>query len=136
VGLQNIRQRYGLLTDRQVQIDKSNRGFNVHLPMLTKRVSSLVKQQEYVDEKLYAKAKERVENLKSFYGNLLAYCIVIPGLAVLNYRTTDFPWVIFPALGWGFGVVAHGMEAFGYNPLWGKKWEERKIRKYMEDDRF
>lgn len=136
VGLQNIQQRYGILTDRQVEISKNASDFSVRLPILTKQVSKTETQQVYIDEKLYKKAKDRVENIKGFYGNLLAYCIVIPFLAFLNYNTTDFPWVIFPILGWGFGVTAHGMEAFGYNPLWGKKWEERRIRKYMDDDKF
>ena len=94
------------------------------------------KQHAYMDEKLYKKAKKKVEQLKGFYGNLLAYCIVIPILAILNYNTTDFPWIIFPVLGWGFGVLAHGMEVFGYNPFLGKNWEERKIRKYMDDENF
>lgn len=136
VGLQNIRQRYGILTDRQVAISKNTSDFSVQLPMLTKHVSAVETQQVYIDDKLYKKAKARVEKIKGFYGNLLAYCIVIPFLAILNYNTTDFPWVVFPILGWGFGVTAHGMEAFGYNPLLGKKWEERRIRKYMDDDRF
>ena len=48
---------------------------------------------------------------------------------------SGFPWVIFPALGWGFGVIMHGMEAYGYNPLLGKDWEERKINEYMNDKR-
>ncbi len=136
VGLQNIRQRYGILTDRQVSIERGAEDFSVRLPILTKQVSAMETQQVYIDDKLYKKAKERVEKIKGFYGNLLAYCIVVPFLAYLNYRTTDFPWVLFPIVFWGFGVIAHGMEAFGYNPLWGKKWEERKIKKYMEDDRF
>jgi len=137
VGLQNIKQRYAILTDRQVSISKSTADFSVQLPMLTKHVSVMEKQQVYIDDKLYKKAKARVEKIKGFYGNLIAYCIVIPFLAFLNYQTSpSFPWAIFPMLGWGFGVVAHGMEAFGYNPLWGKKWEERRIKKYMEDDRF
>jgi len=136
VGLQNIRQRYGLLTDRRVSIDKTASDFKVHIPILTKQVSTLETQKAYIDDKLYKKAKERVEKLKGFYGNLLAYCIVIPFLALLNYQTTSFPWVIFPIFGWGIGVAAHGMEAFGYNPLWGKSWEERRIKKYMEDDNF
>ncbi|MFT5941443.1 MAG: two-component system LytT family sensor kinase [Sediminicola sp.] len=39
-------------------------------------------------------------------------------------------------MGWGFGVVANGMEAYGYNPIFGKSWEECKMREYMEDDNF
>lgn len=136
VGLQNIKQRYGILTARQVAISKNTADFSVRLPILTQQLSSVKTQQVYIDDKMYKKAKERVEKIKGFYGNLLAYCIVIPFLAILNYNTTDFPWVVFPILGWGFGVTAHGMEAFGYNPLWGKNWEERRIRKYMDDDKF
>jgi hypothetical protein len=39
-------------------------------------------------------------------------------------------------MGWGFGLLIHGMEAFGYNPLWGKNWEEKKIKELMDNDKF
>ncbi len=136
VGLRNIRQRYAILTNKEVNIRKTVSDFSVRLPMLTKQVSVKDMQKEHIKDKLYEKAKERVEAIKSFYGNLLAYCTVIPGLAILNYNTTSFPWIIFPALGWGLGVVVRGMEAFGYDPLWGKKWEEKKLREYMEEEDF
>ncbi len=136
VGLQNIRQRYGILTDREVSINKTATEFSVALPMLTQKYSVLETQESYIEEKRYIKAKERVKAIKEFYGNLTAYCIVIPFLWWINLRTTDFLWAFFPTLGWGFGVLAHGMEAFGYNPLWGKRWQERKIRELMEKDDF
>ena len=136
VGLQNIRQRFGILTDRQVEIIKSDSDFRVKLPLLTKQVTVMETQQTFIDDKRYEKAKEHVAQLKGFYGNLTAYCIVIPCLAILNYNTTSFPWIIFPTLGWGFGVTVHGMEVFGFNPLWGKGWEERRIRKLMDDEKF
>jgi len=136
VGLQNIRQRYQILTDRAVIINKTNVDFSVALPMLTQKYSIVASQESYIEEKRYAKAKERVKAIKDFYGNLIAYCIVIPFLWWINLRTTDFLWAFFPTIGWGFGVAAHGMEAFGYNPLWGKRWQERKIRELMEKDDF
>lgn len=136
VGLQNIKQRYGILTDRQVQIVKAKSTFSVSLPMLSKQVSIMETQEEHIEEKRYLKAKERVEALKGFYGNLISYVIIIPCLWWLNYKTTSFLWAIFPTLGWGFGVIAHGMEAFGYNPLWGKRWEENKIKELMENEDF
>ncbi|NDV43875.1 2TM domain-containing protein [Flagellimonas sediminis] len=136
VGLQNIRQRYQILTDRAVIINKTNIDFSVALPMLTQKYSIVASQESYIEEKRYAKAKERVKAIKDFYGNLIAYCIVIPFLWWINLRTTDFLWAFFPTIGWGFGVAAHGMEAFGYNPLWGKRWQERKIRELMEKDDF
>ncbi|CAM3477117.1 2TM domain-containing protein [Zobellia roscoffensis] len=136
VGLRNIRERYALLTDRRVQIDKTASEFVVRLPILLKQISTMEIQHEYIEDKRYKKAKERVEAIKGFYGNLLAYCIVIPCLAFLNYKTTSFPWVIFPILGWGFGIAMHAMEAFGTNPLWGKRWEEKKMQEYMDDENF
>ena len=93
-------------------------------------------QKEYIADKRYEKAKEKVEAIKGFYGNLLAYCMVIPVLAILNYNTTSFPWVLFPVLGWGFGLTMHGIEAFGFNLLLGKRWEEKKMQEFMEDDNF
>ncbi len=136
VGLQNIKQRYNILSNRKVIIEKNNTNFRVALPMLSKQVSIVETQEEHIEEKRYIKAKERVEDLKGFYGNLTAYLIIIPFLWWLNLRTTDFLWAIFPTLGWGFGLTAHGMEAFGYNPLWGKRWEEKKIRELMEKEDF
>lgn len=136
VGLQNIKQRYAVLTDKTLVVERSETGFTVRLPMLTRQVSVMGKQRDYIDDKRYEKAKERVENIKAFYGNLLAYLIVIPFLVFLNFKTTSFPWSLFPLFGWGFGVAMHGMVAFGFNPLWGKKWEEKKMRQYMEDDNF
>jgi len=134
VGLRNIQQRYSILSNRKVNITKSASEFSVQLPMLTKQIGSMESQKAFIEDKRYEKAKERVEEIKGFFGNLLAYCIVIPFLAWINYRTTDFPWVLFPALGWGIGLITHGMEAYGYNPLWGKSWEERKIKEFMEQD--
>ncbi|NER10922.1 Histidine kinase [Muriicola jejuensis] len=134
VGLLNIQQRYSILSNRKVRIHKTASEFSVELPMLTKQIGSMESQRAIIEDKRYKKAKEQVEAIKGFYGNLFAYCLVIPFLAWLNYRSTDFPWVLFPALGWGLGVITHGLEAFGYNPLWGKRWEERKIREFMEQD--
>jgi len=136
VGLRNIQQRYAILSNRNVSINETASEFSIMLPMLTKQVGVMETQQTFIADKRYQKAKERVEAIKGFYGNLLAYCIVIPFLAWINYRTTDFMWVLFPAVGWGFGLVTHAMEAYGYNPLWGKSWEEKKIKEYMDNDNF
>ena len=138
VGLQNIQQRYGILTHREVVIEKTPSAFVVGIPMLTRQVSAVAHkpQEKFIEDKRYQQARERVEALKNFYGNLMAYCIVIPGLWFINYRTSNFMWAIFPTLGWGFGVFMHWMEATGRNPFMGKNWEQRKIREYMDDDEF
>lgn len=136
VGLKNIQERYHILSNKEVQIEKTTSEFTVKLPVLTKGIGQRETQQTFLEDKRYQKAKEQVEAIKGFYGNLISYCVVLPILAVVNYNTTSFPWVIFPAIGWGFGVAVHAMEVFGYNPLLGKNWEERKIQKYMDDESF
>jgi len=42
----------------------------------------------------YERAKEQVKKIKDFYGNLVSYCVVIPFLVFINYKTTgfDLPW--------------------------------------------
>ncbi len=136
VGLQNIKQRYAILSDREVIIEKTASDFSVSLPMLTKQVSAIEIQQNSIEEKRYLKAKEKVEVIKGFYSNLISYVIIIPFLWWLNFRTTEFLWAFFPTISWGFGVVVHGLEAYNRNPLWGKRWEERKIQELMEREDF
>lgn len=80
----------------------------------------------------YEKAIRRVKELKSFYGNLTSYFLVIPFLAVLNLITApEQLWFYWPMLGWGIGLAAHGINTFGI----GKNWEEKKIRELMEEER-
>lgn len=84
----------------------------------------------------YRMARERVEDIKGFYMNLLAYCIVIPVLVYINYRTTSYPWAIFPMIFWGLGLTLHGLLAHGFSPFLGRNWEARKIKELMSDENF
>ncbi len=88
------------------------------------------------NEYKYTKAKEKVNGIKSFYSNLFIYCLVISILAYINYRTTGFLWFLFPALGWGIGLMGLWMKAYGYNPILGRDWEERKINEFMTTNKF
>lgn len=82
----------------------------------------------------YERAKKKVDILKGFYSNLLAYCLVIPILWWINTSTTSFLWAIFPTVGWGIGLIFNGFVAYGSNPLWDRGWEARKIKEFMEKD--
>lgn len=130
VGLSNIKQRYQLLTNKQVFINQQAGKFAVAIPMLTKQITFM--ETNYSSKQdAYHKAKKRVEEIKGFYSNLLSYAIVIPFLAFINYKTFwEFQWFWFPMIGWGIGLVFHAFGVFGY----GKDWEERKIREIMERD--
>jgi len=135
VGLKNIRQRYGLLTNRPVEIQQDAKQFRISIPLLTQQTMTVSSQETYISEKKYARAKERVQKLKGFYGNLGMYIIFIPVFIWLNYKSgAGFPWAIFPIAGWGMGVLAHAAETFNYNPFFRKDWEKRKIKELMEED--
>ena len=87
-------------------------------------------------ESKYLRAKERVEELKKFYRNLTSYAIVISGLAALNYYVNgwSYMWFLWAAFGWGIGILFHAIGTFNLNPFFGKGWEERKIKEYMDKD--
>lgn len=138
VGLQNIRQRYGLLVDSDVEITNDGQYFQVGIPLLTEITETSFKptQDELLFDKRYERAKAKVEALKGFYIHFTIYCIFVPVFIFLNVRSTSFPWALFPIFGWGWGVIGHATETFGWNPLFNKKWESKKIDELMNDDKF
>jgi hypothetical protein len=88
------------------------------------------------NEERYYKAKKRVEEIKGFYGNLVAYIVVNIGLLGINLLTSPkHLWFYWPMLGWGIGVVFHGMKVFNYMPFIGKDWEEKKIKEFMDKEK-
>jgi len=128
IGLSNIVQRYALLTKRNVFIEKSEDYFKVKLPILqAKPQENNIKLED--KDKAYERAQKRMKELKSFYGNLISYCIVIPFLIIVNLITSpDRLWFYWPMLGWGIGIAAHGTNVFAI----GRTWEEKKIREILE----
>ena len=90
---------------------------------------------KYTAEERYYAAKKRVEEIKGFYGNLIAYVVVNIGLVVVNLLTSPaYLWFFWPMLGWGIGVVFHGLKVFNYMPFFGKEREEKKIKEFMDKE--
>ncbi|HET8737786.1 MAG TPA: 2TM domain-containing protein [Pricia sp.] len=92
------------------------------------------------------RAKKKVEELKGFYIHLLIYVLVnlIIIVASVTARLNNgegFVEALFnfgtfvTAIFWGIGLAFHASKTFGYNPFFGKDWEDRQIKKYMEEDR-
>lgn len=132
VGLQNIVSRYALLSKRKVLVEQTETDFKVLIPILTKQIAAMETNTISNENLAYARAKERVEKLKGFYGNLISYCIVIPILIIVNLSSPHpFQWFWFPLLGWGMGLTFHALETFGY----GKNWEEQKIQQILNKNK-
>ncbi|PWA06266.1 2TM domain-containing protein [Flavobacterium psychrotolerans] len=131
VGLQNIIDRYGIITHRKVLIAQNANTFTVKIPILTKQISIMEIAPNYNEKTAYYKAKKRVEELKGFYGNLMSYCVVVPFLVVINLMySPQFQWFWFSAVGWGFGLTMHALKVFGYS----SNWEERKIKEILSKE--
>ncbi|MEP2937243.1 MAG: 2TM domain-containing protein [Gilvibacter sp.] len=88
------------------------------------------------DQQKFLRAKERVEDLKKFYTNLMWFCIIIPVLAAINYYTNGFGymWFLWAAFGWGIGLLFQAIKAFRLSPMFNKDWEDRKIKEFMNEE--
>lgn len=127
IGLANIVQRYSLLTERNVFIEKSENHFKVKLPVLL--VKPKISSEETEDDSAaYKRAQMRVKEMKKFYSSLISYCIIIPFLFFVNLFTSKGEyWFWYPALAWGLVLVFRAFKIFGI----GESWQEKKIREIM-----
>lgn len=138
VGLENIKQRYQLLTERKVYINQREKDFAVAIPMLTKQVS-IMRTAQKSKERLnddYVRARKRVDELKGFYYSLISYVFVIPFLIFIWYRYSQhtIQWFWFPVFGWGISLAFQAYRVFVDNGALGAKWEQRKIEEYMREE--
>ena len=87
-------------------------------------------------DKKYFRAKDRVDCIKKFYTSLMSYVFFVAFLAGLNYWVDEwrYPWFLWAAFGWGIGLVFQAIKAFSINPFFGRDWEERKIKEYLQED--
>jgi len=95
----------------------------------------------------YERAAKRVKELKGFYGHLRAFVIVNAFLYLMrsewfhSMMPDSFPlepyyfeWVHANVFLWGVGLMIHGLFVYRNKFPFFKKWEERQIRKYMEEE--
>ena len=49
--------------------------------------------------------RRRVQEIRGFYAHVIVYTVVNGGLALINTLTGPPWWVLWPVVGWGFGLV-------------------------------
>lgn len=86
----------------------------------------------------YLNAKKRVGEMKSFYTNVMMYVIFICALAGFNYYVNEFrnPWFLWAAFGWGIGIFFQAIKVFKWTPFMGKNWEDRKMKQFMDEEKY
>jgi hypothetical protein len=63
---------------------------------------------------------EREQARRAFTIHAIVYGLVMTGLIILNPTVaSEFPWAVFPLVGWGIGLTAHS--------LYGLRWAEKTI---------
>ena len=90
----------------------------------------------------YERAKKRVDEIKGFYTHLTIYILVNTFLLISasglfgGLDSLHFPhWAHFTTpIFWGIGLAFHGLYVFQFKSGLFKKWEERKIKEYMDKD--
>ncbi len=77
-------------------------------------------------------ALEYVRDIKAFYINLWSYIIVMVVLLIINLLSDpSYIWVVWPALGWGIGVLMHGLTVFERFSFFGADWERKQVEKRL-----
>ncbi|MDG5492205.1 2TM domain-containing protein [Psychroserpens sp. SPM9] len=89
-------------------------------------------------EEAYLRAQKKVKALLGFYWHFASYVIVNILIIILIVTNGGELWsfgTFATALFWGIGVFFHFMGVYGPDFLFGKHWEERKIKELMEKDK-
>jgi hypothetical protein len=87
-----------------------------------------------VSEARLDEARRRVAALKGFYIHLGVFALVLAGLFILNSLTGGPWWVVWVFLGWGAGVLAHGLALSVRGSRAIAAWEKRKLEDYLARD--
>ncbi len=75
---------------------------------------------------------EYVRDLKGFYTHLTSYVLVMLALFVINFVfTPGYIWAFWAALGWGIGILVHGLNVFELINWFGPDWERRQVEKRL-----
>lgn len=85
-------------------------------------------------ENKYLKARERVAELKKFYNALATFIIVNLFFVLINYMSNGlaYAWFWWITISWAIGMAFYALNVFGFNLIFPKDWEQRKIREFMD----
>ena len=94
---------------------------------------------DFSREEAYLRAKKKLDKIVGFYWHLAVYIVVNAFLVILIGSNTNEGYFSFAsfstAIFWGIGLFFHFLGVYGPDFLFGKNWEERKIKEFMDKDR-
>lgn len=80
-----------------------------------------------LEDDLRAQALARLQKKREFLQHLLIY-VLINGMFITIWAVSShgFFWPMFVLIGWGIGIIMHGIDAYGRGP------SEKRIRREMQ----
>lgn len=103
-------------------------------------------EKSYTKEQQYIKAKKRVDDIKGFYIHAAVYVVInlfLSGIIIyglshdegLGFTGAITHFGVYSVwLFWGIGLFFHWLGVFGFKGLFGKGWEEKKIKQLMQEE--
>jgi signal transduction histidine kinase len=86
------------------------------------------------ERKAYLRARKRAAQEAGFYVHLMWYGIVIGSCLLVNLITTPrFEWWLFPAVGWGIGLVSHFGGVYGWRWIHDRVFEPAVQREVQRE---
>lgn len=76
-------------------------------------------------------ARKQAKEQRDFYSHLAVYVGFSLVFFIINVVSGSSWWFFWPMLGWGIGVVIHGITVFTENRF-GPTWEDRKTQQILE----
>ena len=127
IGLENIINRYALISDKTISINQSETNFIVKLPLISEQ-TRYEYQQEMFEIELFETAYEKMVRLKEFYVTIWVSAIGFPLSMILNiWIYPEFKWSYIMGF---FMVTALLINGFRVVNLFGK-WEQNMIQKQL-----
>ncbi|WP_299551590.1 2TM domain-containing protein [Seonamhaeicola sp.] len=93
---------------------------------------------DFSKREAYFHSKKKVENLMGFCWHAVVYIVVNVFILSVLYFVTNISftaWYTYAtAFFWGIGLGFHAIVIFGRNVVFGKGWEQRKIKEFMRKE--
>jgi len=96
--------------------------------------------EKYSEKSRYNRAKKKVDRIKGFYTHAIVYGVINTILLLMIYtgyaNVTDF-WNLgsfSTAIGWGIGLLIHGISVFGKELFFSSNWEEQKMKQFLKEE--
>lgn len=92
---------------------------------------------EMTEQERYELARKRVNAKMGFFHHLGVYLVVnIILVMIWLFTGADYFWPIYPILGWGIGLLMHGLSLFVWgNPQMMNRLVEKELEKMNRQGR-